>query len=223
MPGSWWKEMGTRPPSSVFRGHSVFRRKKYFFSGGLSLEAIHQSSESSFRDFFVKTTKASWQLLWNHSIQSIHFFHFILLEFQIASWTQGQNESKIVFFRICFYSVPDIRVITCPNCFPLNHDYRVRRCVCVFTCVYACACSFVRDCLFLSFSICVCYFVVLYVFVPVSLFHYMCLRMFLVSTTCVLYLVLYVSFSVCLTDLLHVRNVWQCMKKSGILSFFWEN
>ena len=30
-----------------------------FFYGGLSLEAIHQSSGSSFRDFFVKTTKES--------------------------------------------------------------------------------------------------------------------------------------------------------------------
>ena len=41
------------------REHSVFRREKYFFSGGLSLEAIHQSFGSSFRDFFVKTTRES--------------------------------------------------------------------------------------------------------------------------------------------------------------------
>ena len=33
--------------------------KEDFFSGGLSLEALHQSSGSSFRDFFVKTTKES--------------------------------------------------------------------------------------------------------------------------------------------------------------------
>ena len=36
-----------------------FSQKEKFFSGGLSLEAIHQSSESNFRDFFVKTTKES--------------------------------------------------------------------------------------------------------------------------------------------------------------------
>ena len=39
--------------------HCVFRRKKKNFSGGLSLEAINQSSGSSFCDFFVKTTKES--------------------------------------------------------------------------------------------------------------------------------------------------------------------
>ena len=39
------------------RGHSVFQTK--IFSGGLSLEAIHQRSGSIFRDFFVKTTKES--------------------------------------------------------------------------------------------------------------------------------------------------------------------
>ena len=33
--------------------------KEDFFSGGLSLEAIHQSSGSRVRDFFVKTTKDS--------------------------------------------------------------------------------------------------------------------------------------------------------------------
>ena len=45
---------------TLSQGHSVFRRKKYFFlSGGLSFEAIHQSSGSSFCDFFVKTTKES--------------------------------------------------------------------------------------------------------------------------------------------------------------------
>ena len=35
------------------RAHSAFWRKN-FFSDSLSLEAIHQSSGSSFRDFFVK-------------------------------------------------------------------------------------------------------------------------------------------------------------------------
>ena len=52
--GSWDKSY------ILSRGHSVFQRKKFFFfSGGLSFEAIHQSSGSSFRDFFVKTTKES--------------------------------------------------------------------------------------------------------------------------------------------------------------------
>ena len=36
-----------------------FSTEEIFFSGGLSIEAIHQSSGSSFRDFFVKTTKES--------------------------------------------------------------------------------------------------------------------------------------------------------------------
>ena len=36
-----------------------------FFSGGLSLKAIHQSSGGSFRDFFVKTTKESKQPFWS--------------------------------------------------------------------------------------------------------------------------------------------------------------
>ena len=45
-------------------GHSVFGRKNFFsffpfFSGGLSLEAIDQSSGSSYRALFVKTTKES--------------------------------------------------------------------------------------------------------------------------------------------------------------------
>ena len=44
--------------SSWDREHSVFARKKYF-SDGLSLEAIDQSSGSSFHDFFVKTAKES--------------------------------------------------------------------------------------------------------------------------------------------------------------------
>ena len=51
------------------------RRKKYiFFSGGLSFEPIHQSSGSSFRDFFVclvKTTKESEQPCWDHSIDKV--------------------------------------------------------------------------------------------------------------------------------------------------------
>ena len=42
---------------SLSWGHSVFGRKEYLFSGGLSLEAIYQSSGSSFHAFFVKTTK----------------------------------------------------------------------------------------------------------------------------------------------------------------------
>ena len=35
-------------------------KEEIFFSGGLSLEAIDQNSGSSFRDFFVKTTKKSY-------------------------------------------------------------------------------------------------------------------------------------------------------------------
>ena len=63
------------------RGHSVFRRKKYFLSGGLSLEAIHQSSRSSFRDFFVKDYQGELTTLlgpprrvwpkWHTEVQSI--------------------------------------------------------------------------------------------------------------------------------------------------------
>ena len=40
-------------------GNNVFRRKTFFFSGDLSLQATDQSCGSSFRDFFVKTTKES--------------------------------------------------------------------------------------------------------------------------------------------------------------------
>ena len=42
--------------------------KEEFFSGGLSLEAIHQCFGSTFHDFFEKTTKKSYryQPFWNH-------------------------------------------------------------------------------------------------------------------------------------------------------------
>ena len=59
------------------RGHSVFRRKKYFFSGGLSLDALHQSSKSTFRDFFVKTTKRLQGKV-NSPLEPFHTFHSIL-------------------------------------------------------------------------------------------------------------------------------------------------
>ena len=49
----WWSTGS--PKLQVF--HSV--KEVFFFSGGLSLEAINHSSGSSFRDFFVKTTKES--------------------------------------------------------------------------------------------------------------------------------------------------------------------
>ena len=45
-----------------------FSKEEKFFSGGLSLEARHQSSGSRFRHFFVKTTKDSEQPFWNNSI-----------------------------------------------------------------------------------------------------------------------------------------------------------
>ena len=49
--GSWDKILHSKLRTQFFW-------KKYnFFSGGLSLEALDQSSGSSFRDFFVKTTK----------------------------------------------------------------------------------------------------------------------------------------------------------------------
>ena len=51
--------------------HSVFGRKFFFFSGGLSLEAIYQSSGSSFRACFVKTAKDVKQPFWNHSIAAL--------------------------------------------------------------------------------------------------------------------------------------------------------
>ena len=50
--GSWDKILHSESRTRCFS-------KEDFFSGGLSLEAIHQSSRSSFRDFFVKTAKES--------------------------------------------------------------------------------------------------------------------------------------------------------------------
>ena len=52
--GSWDKILHSKVEDTVF-----FEERNTFFSGGLSLEAIHQSFGSSFRDFFVKTTKKS--------------------------------------------------------------------------------------------------------------------------------------------------------------------
>ena len=49
---SWDKILHSKSRTQCFS-------KEEFFSGGFSLEAIHQSSGSSFRDFFVKTTKES--------------------------------------------------------------------------------------------------------------------------------------------------------------------
>ena len=40
-------------------GDTVFLEGRNIFSGGSSLEAIYQSSGSSFRAFFIKTTKES--------------------------------------------------------------------------------------------------------------------------------------------------------------------
>ena len=48
--GSWDKILHSKSRTQCFL-------KEDFFSGGLSLEAIHQSSGSRFRDFYVKTTK----------------------------------------------------------------------------------------------------------------------------------------------------------------------
>ena len=53
----------------------MFSEGRNIFSGGLSLEAIHQSSGRSFRDFFAKTTKESQQPFWNHSIRRMVFAH----------------------------------------------------------------------------------------------------------------------------------------------------
>ena len=50
--GSWDKILHSKSRTLCFR-------KEEFFSGGLSLEAIHQSSGSSFRDFFVESTRES--------------------------------------------------------------------------------------------------------------------------------------------------------------------
>ena len=52
--GSYCKILHSKSRTQCFSKEDFF-----FFSGGLSLEAIHQSSENSFRDFFVKTTKES--------------------------------------------------------------------------------------------------------------------------------------------------------------------
>ena len=51
--GFWDKILHSKSATQCFSKEDVF------FSGGLSLEAIHQSSGSSFRDFFLKTTKES--------------------------------------------------------------------------------------------------------------------------------------------------------------------
>ena len=51
--GSWDKIL-----HSMSRTQCLWK-EDFFFSGGLSLESMHQSSGSSFRDFFVKTTKES--------------------------------------------------------------------------------------------------------------------------------------------------------------------
>ena len=50
--GSWNKILHSKSRTLCFW-------QEEFFSGGLSLEAIDQSSRSSFRVFFVKTTKES--------------------------------------------------------------------------------------------------------------------------------------------------------------------
>ena len=52
--GSWDKILHSKSRTQCFS-------KEEFFSGGLSLEAIHQSSRSSFRDFSAKTTEESEQ------------------------------------------------------------------------------------------------------------------------------------------------------------------
>ena len=52
--GFWDKILHSKWRTLFFGGHCF--SKEDFFSGGLSLEAIHQNSGSSFRDFFVGTT-----------------------------------------------------------------------------------------------------------------------------------------------------------------------
>ena len=52
--GSWDKILHSKSMTQCFLGGG-----RNTFSGGLSLEAIYQISGSSFRDFFVKTTKES--------------------------------------------------------------------------------------------------------------------------------------------------------------------
>ena len=51
--GSWDKILHSKSRPQCFP------KEEIFFSGGLSLEVMHQCSRSSFRDFFVKTTKES--------------------------------------------------------------------------------------------------------------------------------------------------------------------
>ena len=51
--GSWDKILHSKLRTLFLEGSN------FFFSGGLSLEAIDQSSGSSFHNFFVKTTKES--------------------------------------------------------------------------------------------------------------------------------------------------------------------
>ena len=55
--GSWDKILHSRSRTLWFWKEDFFFF--FFFSGGLSLGAIDQSSGSSFRDFFVKTSKES--------------------------------------------------------------------------------------------------------------------------------------------------------------------
>ena len=50
--GSWDQILHSKSMTQCFS-------KKDFFSGGLCLEAMHQSTGSSLRDFFVKTAKES--------------------------------------------------------------------------------------------------------------------------------------------------------------------
>ena len=51
--GSWDKILHSKSRTQCFL------KEEIFLSSALSLETIHQSSGSSFRDFFVKTTKES--------------------------------------------------------------------------------------------------------------------------------------------------------------------
>ena len=50
---------GSREKILHSKSKTVFFEGRNNFSSGLSLEAINHSSGSSFRDFFVKTTKES--------------------------------------------------------------------------------------------------------------------------------------------------------------------
>ena len=49
----------------------MFLEGIFFFSDGLTLKAIEQSSGSSFHALFVKTTKESEQPFWNLSIADL--------------------------------------------------------------------------------------------------------------------------------------------------------